>query len=278
MPGDSESKFDAELAQYKQELQSAAACLRAGVAASAAVSLEQNSRAASVLRVVQDIATTTGAPYAWGLQSLARAFDALLEARKRRRVLLSGIKASMALVAALPLFGVAMGYLVGFDPLRVLLRGYGVLLLFAAACLMLVGVLWLRRMTAQVARLESLAGYESELVALAMCGGFAAAQAKKLVADAICSNNAEWLNTDELAADGSVDSVLAKMRYAGAGFNTALQEVAFEARRKQLEKLETAAEKLGTKALLPLACCVLPAFILTGVIPLVVAMLQGVGD
>lgn len=59
----------------------------------------------------------------------------------------------------------------------------------------------------------------------------------------------------------------------GAPSAQMLQAAATQARAEQRRDAETKAEELGVKMMLPLGLCFLPAFILLGVIPVVIGML-----
>lgn len=274
LPGTKERLEDKRINSYRQALLQTIACLKSGSAAPERALAGATGEPLKIFRIVKTLAAYTGSPYAGGLQSLAEAFGAFLEVRKRRRVLLAGPKASIALISMLPFLAIALGYLTGFDPLAVLLHGYGRLLLVISAVLLALGMIWLQRMIDAVSKREKLSGYEAELLALAIIGGMNHGRAKLLVADLICDFCSEWLDTDALACDSAIGEALAVAAERGIGAVSVLREIAVTARRQQLEEIEIAAEKLGSKALLPLACCVLPAFIASGVVPLIVTMLQ----
>lgn len=57
---------------------------------------------------------------------------------------------------------------------------------------------------------------------------------------------------------------------SGAPLAAALERLAADARSEQRWRAEARVRKVGTKAALPLALCFLPAFVLVGVVPLVV--------
>lgn len=230
----------------------------------------------AAVTVMEQVASYAGAPLAWGCESLAAALSELLLLRKRRRVLLSGPKSSMVIIACLPIFALGLGHLIGFSPLSVLLTPAGSLLLCGGVFMLLAGIYWVRVLVRSAEQAEHLPGFECELLVLALRGGLAVARAKRLVVDEICKARCGWLNTDELANSGSAGGAILKLTTGGAGSVQVLLETAAIARRKAAEDLETAAEKLGSKVLLPMGICVLPAFVLLGVLPTVISMFHTV--
>lgn len=224
---------------------------------------------------MQAVAYYAGAPLAWGCDSLAAALSELLLLRKRRRVLLAAPKSSVLIIASLPLLAIGLGQLLGFNPLAVLVTPLGWLLLGIGAFFLVCGLLWIHKLIRAAENAEQLTGFECELLVLALRGGLSLIKAKKLVADKICESGSAWLNTDELADSGAAGTVSNLMQSTGTGAAQLLLETAAKKRRIAAENLETGAEKLGSRVLLPLGVCILPAFVVLGVIPVVVSMFQG---
>ncbi|MGC9668201.1 type II secretion system F family protein [Planosporangium sp. 12N6] len=63
---------------------------------------------------------------------------------------------------------------------------------------------------------------------------------------------------------------------SGAAMTSALSRLADDLRAARSARAEAAAQRLGVLAVLPLGLCFLPAFLLTGVVPVVVAVLGDV--
>lgn len=81
---------------------------------------------------------------------------------------------------------------------------------------------------------------------------------------------------DAAAADSELVSFCDHLSFAyatGAPSARMLQAAATRARAERRHAAEAAAERLGVKMMLPLGACFLPAFILLGVVPVVVSML-----
>jgi tight adherence protein B len=94
-----------------------------------------------------------GARVAAVLDRLAVVFDEQDAAAAALSASLAGVRATIGLLAALPVLGVALGQWVGARPLRLLLtRPVGWVLLAAAAALELAGLAWSRRIVRSAIR------------------------------------------------------------------------------------------------------------------------------
>lgn len=111
-------------------------------------------------------------------------------------------------------------------------------------------------------------GLPIELVAVAMTGGGSAPGALGRVADACTRFD---LAPPDPAA---VDSVLALAQRAGVGTVELLRAEAEQARRNARSNAQATSAALGVRLMAPLAVCVLPAFMLLSVAPLVMSILS----
>lgn len=64
---------------------------------------------------------------------------------------------------------------------------------------------------------------------------------------------------------------------SGTGLADTLRMHAAEARQEHRDRTIKAARTVGVKSVLPLMVCFLPAFVLVGVVPIIVGLLQGMG-
>jgi len=62
---------------------------------------------------------------------------------------------------------------------------------------------------------------------------------------------------------------------SGAGLHDVLQGIAEDARRRHRMQVEIAARTAGVRSVAPLAACFLPAFLLVGVLPVVISLADG---
>jgi tight adherence protein B len=147
-----------QLPQLRAVLASAVHAVRAGapletalldaVAGGGAVADVGRQRVA-VVAAVWGLGAETGARVADTLEAVAAAFAAEDEHAEEMDAAAAGPRATVLLLAVLPLGGLLVGSAMGTSPLQVLLHTrLGTLLMGAAAVLDLVGVVWMRRLTA----------------------------------------------------------------------------------------------------------------------------------
>lgn len=90
-----------------------------------------------------EVSENSGAPLAAVLGRFANQLEAQLDADAARDTALAGPKATVRLLSWLPLFGFGLGFLIGVNPLSVLLGSVpGMAALLAGAVLMAIGRLW----------------------------------------------------------------------------------------------------------------------------------------
>lgn len=228
-----------------------------------------------VAAVAWQLAEQSGAALAPALERLAFALGQLATLRERRAVLLSGPRATVRLVIALPPLALLLGALLGFNPLPVLLSGGGLAMLCVGILLLGLGLVWARSMTRAVDREDRVSGLEHELVWIALSGGVSPAVALVRAADAVDEMGAEWVGFDGFLANGPLRTAISAAEEVGVPIAPLLLEEASALRQRAHADLERAAERLGVRVLLPLGVCVLPAFVVLGVLPVVISMLGG---
>lgn len=136
----------------------AAACRVQGAGGdTAAILLEQadqpGCRGLGDLARAWQVGTRTGAPMAGLLDQVARALRADQVVQRTVVAELAGPRATGKVMAVLPLVGIALGYLLGGDPVRFLLAGpLGWTCLVIGAALAAGGVLWIDWLARQVGR------------------------------------------------------------------------------------------------------------------------------
>lgn len=226
-----------------------------------------------VLSAAWSIAVRSGAPLGAALERIAGALTALEQLRARRSVILAGPRATMFTVAALPVIALLLGSTLGFDPMPVLVTPFGVALLVMGAALLAAGVLWARAMQNGVAGGDHVAGLECELVWVALKGGVDPRRARVMAVTAVDNAGAEWISFQSFCDDSALGRTLRAARASGVPLATMLVEEAKAIRARAHTDLERDAEKLGVRILVPLATCVLPSFVLVGVVPVILAML-----
>lgn len=230
-----------------------------------------------VLAAAWWLAERSGAPLAAVLERLAHALGSLERLGERRSVLLAGPRATIRLVAALPLVALMMGAVLGFDPLAALLNSTGAIIFVVGGALLGAGVQWARLLSDRLAAAELVSGLECELCWISLSGGAAPGEALLRLADAVDRYRLRWARLSALRRAGSVPPVLAASSALGTPSGPMLLAEAEASRARTLAHLEREAEKIGVRVLLPIGLCVLPAFILLGVLPVLLSVMGSLG-
>lgn len=237
----------------------------------------------------------TGAPLGPVLLTLADGLRDVADAHLARRSAFAGPLSTARILQALPLAGMGLGFLLGADPLGLLLHGRGLALLAAGAACTGIGWWWMRRLLA-AARGEHARGIDPSLVLDLVAGPLSAgappAHAVGTVAEALGEDPlGPPLHRSALALAAGVDArtalrplpePLAPLREAvlvgestGADLVGLLRSGARDARRGRAREAEAAAARLAVRLVLPTGVALLPAFVLLGIIPTVASLLGG---
>jgi tight adherence protein B len=210
------------------------------------------------------VATTVGAPLAESLRGMAEVLRDAREAADDVRVALAEPAGTSRLMSWLPLVAVALGAVLGFDTLAVLLTNpFGIGCLVAGLGLILAARRWSARLVSTAMPRDGIPGLRADLLAIALSGGVSLERAASVVADTGIA----------AAEDGDVDGVLALSRSAGVPAVELLRASAALARHRSRTDARMRAAKLSSRLLLPLGVCTLPAFLLLGVAPMMLSVL-----
>ncbi len=222
-----------------------------------------------VLGCAWSLAERSGAPLAKCLHDIAGSFRDIGEAEREVEVALTSPAATAKLVMALPLVGLGLGLLMGFDTLRVLTTNpLGIICLLSGVALLALGYVWNQKLVRRALDQQPNPGLEHDLTALAMLGGGAATTAHQQVRSALDRFGIETQQAD------AVTAILALSNSAGIPASRLLRSEAEQERRKARAAAARDAERLGVQLMLPLGLCVLPAFMALGVMPLIIAVLS----
>lgn len=212
------------------------------------------------------VALDAGAPLAPALRSYAESLRALAQAQRDAAVALAGPVATARLVMALPAVGLLFGLAMGFDTLGVLVgTPAGWACLAIGAVLVLLGARWNRRLVRSARPETATPGLECELMAIAVSGGGALPRARASVEGALA-------RAELSAGRERIDAVLELSRSAGVPAAELLRAEGEEARGEARAAAEAKAARLAVRLMLPLGLCVLPAFMVLGVLPLMIAV------
>jgi tight adherence protein B len=221
------------------------------------------------------VSTESGAAIAPALRSFAAVLRAIERSRREVEVALAGPLVSSRIVLALPLVAVGLGVVLGFDVIGVLVgTPAGLACLAVGSALAAGAVVWVRRLTARARRSDASPGLRSELVAVAMAGGASASRSVALV-DRVLSR--VGLSTETEGSAASIERTLALSRRAGVPAGELLRSEAEAERQRAAANGAARAARLGSLLLVPLGVCVLPAFLVLGVVPMVLSLLSSTG-
>lgn len=246
-----------------------------GDVAAAARELDEPERSAWLgLAAAWRVASEMGAPIAPSLAQFAVGLRSLADAQRETEVALAGPVATGRLVLALPVVGILFGTVLGFDVLRTLVTTLpGLACLAVGVALLLIGRRWTRRMVAAAQPTELLPGLEFELLAIAVSGGGSLDRARTAVQEALRGHELSLPAPGE-ASSRPLEAVLALSSRAGVPAGALLRAEADEARREARATAQKRAAQLGVQLMIPLGLCVLPAFMVLGVAPLLISVIH----
>ncbi|PYY36045.1 hypothetical protein DEJ16_11130 [Curtobacterium sp. MCJR17_055] len=215
------------------------------------------------------VAARTGAPVAPTLRALAVSLRDAEQTARSIRTALAGPRASTRVVLTLPVFGALLGWAWGVDSVGVLVGSpVGSVCLVTAVVLVAVAHRWTQRLVASAAENEPMPGLLLDVWAVALSGGGAWTDAGASV-DAVFADRA-WPQPDR----DRLAETLALAGRAGVPAAGLLRACALDRRADAAAEGLARAERLGVRLVLPLGVCILPAFVLVGVVPVVVGILS----
>lgn len=261
-------------------LLAAARAAHAGESVSEAIAHEarqlptQPADAWRALAAAWEVATQAGAPLAGCLRDLAGAFRDLGQLHRDLTVALTGPRATARMVLVLPLVALLFGALLGFDTVHTLFfTGPGLGCLAAGLLLMMGASRWNRALVATAGAQLTAPGLELDLTAIGMAGGGSIDRARDMARQSAERFGLRPVHT-EIAADTVIERVLELSARAGIPAGELLRSEADQARRDARSAGRQRGESLGVALMIPLGVCVLPAFMLVGVAPLLLSVLS----
>lgn len=220
------------------------------------------------LAAAWSLAQESGARLGPALRAQASALRDLAEVQRDVEVALAGPVATTRIVAALPAVGVLFGTALGFDTLGTLVgtpAGWGCLL--GGTALAVGAWWWMRRLVAAARPSDAVPGLGGDLLVIALGGGAAPERAREAL-DRAAARFGLPLDATPL------DSTLALATAAGVPAAELLRAEAQECRRAARTQARVRAAALSSSLMLPLGLGVLPAFVLVGIVPLVLAVVS----
>jgi tight adherence protein B len=208
------------------------------------------------------VATEVGAPLSPTLRGFAFSMRSLAQAQREIGIALAAPASTARMIMALPVVGILFGLALGFNTAAMLTTPLGAGCLIAGALLMLIAARWNRALVRGARPSELTPGLEFDLTAIAVSGGGALERARDCVVRAMAEQS---LERSRVPPDG----ILELSRRAGVPAAELLRSEAEEQRRAARAQIQQRAETLSVTLMLPLGLCVLPAFMIVGVLPLV---------
>jgi tight adherence protein B len=215
------------------------------------------------------VATDAGAPLASTLRDFAESLRGLSQAQREIAVALAAPRATARLVLVLPVVGVLFGVLLGFNTLGTLFTtAPGWVCLVVGSGLMVIAWRWNQRLVARAQPRDVTPGLAFDLLAIAVSGGGALPHARANVGRVLAR-----FDFGDLAEDPGIEATLDLSSRAGVPAAELLRSEARERRRDALASAQSAAQALSVRLMIPLGVCVLPAFMVLSVVPLLLAVL-----
>lgn len=211
----------------------------------------------------------TGASLSYILNSLSRALSEASENARAARSQLAGPKAATRLVMVLPGIAIAGAIVAGYNPLAFLfLQPVGWILLLISIALMWMAHRWSAALVRSAQQSHWATGMPSEVMALGLSSGLALSQARNL------AQNFSHRFGDHPAELEQCDRYVELAAHTGVALSELLRSNAALLRSQSRTTSHEAIERLSVQLMVPLGVCVLPAFIATGVLPLVASVIS----
>ena len=220
------------------------------------------------LAAVWRVATEAGAPLAPTLARLAEVLRDLAHGERELETALAGPRATSRIVLALPPLGLLLGGVLGIDGFGALVgSGLGWGCLVVGMSLLGLAVRWNRRLWRAASERRPAPGLALDLLEVALGGGAAPARARQWVLDALAEARLP-------AEAAELDRQLAFASRAGIPVGALARSAAVAERRRARAADGRRAAEFATRLVLPLGLCILPAFVLLGVVPIGIAIVS----
>ena len=215
------------------------------------------------------VAEVAGAALAPALRSTAVALRDRAETAREVDAALSGPRATARLMGWLPMVGILMAGVIGVDVIGTLFQSPpGWILLTLGTVLIAAGRIWTRRLVARTATRGAVPGADLDLMAIALAGGMSVPTARSVIGEVRGRLRIPAVDNRAL------DRVLRVAERAGAPAVELLLASSQQERRAARMAGRRSAATLAVRLLLPLGVCVLPAFLVLGVAPVILAMIS----
>ena len=222
------------------------------------------------------VATAAGAPLAPALRGFADGLRDREAARRDIRIALAGPQATARIVMLLPTVAVLLGLLMGVDLIATVSTLMGAGAVIVGLLLIIIARRWMRRLVRAAAPPPPTVGLALDLLAVAAGGGGSPEAAAALVSAEVRRAHPETVSASggDLTGLDDLDPLVRLSRAAGAPLGELARAGAVEARDRARAEAREEAERLAVRLMLPLGVCILPAFLLLGVVPMLIGLLS----
>jgi tight adherence protein B len=222
------------------------------------------------------VAAAAGAPLAPALRGFAEGLRDREAARRDIRVALAGPLATARIVMLLPVVAVVLGLLMGVDLVATVSTPVGAGAIVAGLVLVSLARRWMRGLVRAAAPPPPTVGLALDLLAVAAGGGGSPEAAAALVSAEVQRAHPATADAqgDEASGLAALDPLVRLSRAAGAPLGELARADAAEARNRARAQAREGAEQLAVRLMLPLGACILPAFLLLGVVPMLIGLLS----
>jgi Flp pilus assembly protein TadB len=239
------------------------------------------------------VAGRTGAPLADLLDRVEERHRYAARQALRAEAESAGARVTAVLLLVLPLGGIGLGRLIGVPVGRILLHTpIGAGCVATALVLQLCGLLWVARITAPRTERGTATQlpFAAEMLAAVLRAGVPVDHGVLAVAEALplgdrltrvgralrlgAPADAAWRHLADLAGAHRLIAAAARSSGSGAALASGLRRVAGDLRADEADRAEARARRAGVLLVLPLGLCFLPAFVLAGLTPVVVAVVS----
>lgn len=233
----------------------------------------RHGRGWQALAAAWSVAATSGAPLGPALEGFAEAVRDRTASQRDIAVALAGPRATARIVLALPVVAVGLGLLGGADLVASLAHPIGAASILAGLALGALARAWMRRMLRAAEPPAPTVGLDLDLLAVAAAGGGSPEAARVTVLRALAASDLGY-RSEPGESDDSLSRLVALSRASGAPLGALARAEAEEARSAERARARRSAEELAVRLMLPLGVCVLPSFLLLGVVPMLVGLLS----
>jgi Flp pilus assembly protein TadB len=269
----------------------AAAALRAGARLDGFSMADEH--VAGEVSIALAVAERTGAPLADLLDRVEERHRYAARQAARAEAESAGARVTAVLLLVLPLGGIGLGQLIGVPAGRILLHTpFGAGCVVVALVLQLFGLLWVSRISAPRSEHGSTAQlpFAAEMVAAVLRAGVSVDYGVLAVAEVLpledrltrvgralrlgAPAEAAWQHLADLPGAQRLITAAARSSGSGAALASGLRRVAADLRADEADRAEARARRSGVLLVLPLGLCFLPAFVLAGLTPVVIAVVS----